>query len=84
MPASIYPNPTSGLTAVNFTTNATSQVEITIVDVTGKKVMDVNTGSYAKGEHSIFFDATNLNNGIYFVNIKGENEVATKRLVIAK
>lgn len=84
MPASIYPNPTSGLTAVNFTTNATSQVEITIVDVTGKKVMDVNTGSYAKGEHSVFFDATNLNNGIYFVNIKGENEVATKRLVIAK
>ncbi len=84
MPASIYPNPTSGLTAVNFTTNTTSNVVITIVDVTGKKVMDVNSGNYAKGEHSVFFDATNLNNGIYFVNIKGENEVATKRLVIAK
>lgn len=84
MPATVYPNPANGLTSVTFTTSSTSKVEVTLVDITGKKVMDINTAEYAKGEHSVFFDAATLTNGIYFVNIKGENEVATKRLVIAK
>lgn len=84
MPATVYPNPTSGLTSVSFTTSSTGNVEVTLVDITGKKVMDINTGSYAKGEHTVYFDATSLNNGIYFVSIKGDNETATKRLVIAK
>lgn len=84
MPASIYPNPTNGITTVSFTTSLSSKVEITIVDITGKKVMDVNNGLFAKGEHTIYFDASSLNNGIYFLSVKGENETAVKRLVIAK
>lgn len=84
MPATVYPNPTSGITSINFNSNVTGNISIAVMDITGKKVMDVTSGVFAKGEHTLYFDATNLNNGVYFVAIKGDKESATARLVIAK
>ncbi|MEI8087616.1 MAG: T9SS type A sorting domain-containing protein [Paludibacter sp.] len=82
--AQIFPNPTSGITQVDFNLTSTSNVTVEIIDIVGKKVMDVRQGAFSTGEHSVYFDASNLNNGIYFVNIKSAEGSATQKFVVSK
>lgn len=82
--AKIYPNPTSGITQVDFNLTSTSNVTVEVIDLVGKKIMDVKQGAFANGTHSVYFDATDLNNGVYFVNIKSSEGSATQKFVVSK
>ena len=43
-----------------------------------------NTNELEKGIHSIDLNISNLQNGIYFVNIAVGNKVSTEKLTISK
>lgn len=76
---SIYPNPANDL--VRISANNTIET-IEIVSLTGAKVVEINYTSQKENEKSI--NISNLENGIYIVNIKTEKMVSSKRLVIQK
>jgi hypothetical protein len=81
---SVYPNPTNGLSTIDFSLISSSTVKIEVVNVLGQKVAEVAAGSYTSGSHSVNFDASKLTSGIYFVNITSENGKATSRFVVSK
>lgn len=67
---SVYPNPATTEFTVSMTaTNAT----VDIMDITGKLV---ETAAVSMGEAR--FDVSNYNNGVYFYQIKGENNSTIK------
>ena len=82
--AQVFPNPTNGITQVDFNLSSTSNVTVEVIDLVGKKVMDVREGAFATGSHSVYFDATNLNNGIYFVRILSSEGSSTQKFVVSK
>jgi hypothetical protein len=79
---SIYPNPM--IDEVNFTINAKANdvVNISILDVQGRKVMDVKTNAIAvDGDNMFKADISDLKPGLYFYNVKVNNQFLTGKII---
>src|SRR5690606_20495990 len=74
----IYPNPSSGVVNVSFTTENQSAM-IRITDVSGKEVMKVENKNINK-HYSGTIDIGNLAKGIYMIEINDGNLSAVQRL----
>jgi hypothetical protein len=79
--ASVYPNPTSNSTSVNFTLNSASEVNVTVSDITGKVVEILMNETSVSGEQKISFDASSYANGAYYVTIATEGSTVTKKFM---
>ena len=73
----VYPNPASDLLNVNF--DATSATTVELVDLTGKVV---ETSISEAGTVTTQFATSNINAGVYFVNVKNVNGITTSKVVI--
>ena len=83
---SIYPNPTEQTATLSFHLNKKGDTKIELIDVLGKKIMEVNNNNQLEGEHSIQISKHDLNliNGIYFVKFTIDNTTITKKLIITE
>ena len=80
----IYPNPFTETAYVSFTTSQTETVSVNVYNSIGKLVYTLKNKDYSAGTHTISIDGSELNNGMYFVNLKiGENSYKQK-LVLTK
>jgi hypothetical protein len=78
----IYPNPFHGTTSISVSLIKTSEVAISITDLLGRNVYEINNGSVDAGTHTYTFDGSKLQSGIYFFTVKaGENSVTHKMIV---
>ena len=70
----IYPNPAYGVTSIEYQlTQSSSNVEINILDVTGKLVKSFNEGAKDPGKYNVTFNASELQPGNYFYTINAGN-----------
>lgn len=76
---SIYPNPTKGSFTIEFKELANS-ISLEIFDATGKAIYENSYDSAANLVQVINLD--NASSGIYFVNIKSDKGLVTKKLII--
>lgn len=79
--SNVYPNPSTGVTSVDFSLTNASDVSIQIVDLTGKEVFVANYGSLLGGVNTVSFDATSFEAGIYYVNVLTNGTQVTKKLI---
>jgi len=77
----IAPNPTQNFTAVSMVLENESKVEVTMMDLTGRKVMDVNAGQMAAGAHRFNVDMSAFTPGIYFLRVAVNNGIVVKKVV---
>lgn len=78
----IYPNPTSGTTVVDLSLEENAQVSIDVYNTVGQKVLVLANQGYAAGNHTVSFDASNLEKGIYLVNVKVNGQTTTEKLIV--
>jgi hypothetical protein len=76
---SIYPNPSKGSFTIEFKELANS-FSVEVYDVTGKTIFENNYDQSANPSQMINLD--NVNRGIYFINVKSDKGLVTKKLVI--
>ncbi len=76
------PNPFSGSTNIFFTLEENSEVSLSVFNVAGAKVSEVNYGKMNSGVHNIKFDGSSLQAGVYFYTITAGNKSATKKMII--
>lgn len=70
----MYPNPAYGVTIIEYQlTQSSSNVEINILDVTGKLVKSFNEGAKEPGKYNVTFNASELQPGNYFYTINAGN-----------
>lgn len=81
---SIYPNPISNNATVNFNLIESNEVSIEMVNAIGQVVSTNNLGILSAGEQNYSLDASNLNNGLYFINIRVGNSMIVKKVSVAK
>lgn len=79
-----FPNPFSNETNVEFTLENSSEVSYTVVDVTGKVLVEGNEGVKSAGTHTFKIDGSSFSNGIYYLNMKVDGSVVTRKLVVNK
>ncbi|MEP1152258.1 MAG: T9SS type A sorting domain-containing protein [Balneola sp.] len=74
-----YPNPFNPSTSISYSLPTSSNVTISVYDISGRKVSTLlSNQSTSAGTHQINFDATNLASGIYLYRIDA-NSVAENR-----
>jgi hypothetical protein len=78
---SLYPNPASSETNVNFYLQTKSDVNILVTDLSGKAVSSLELTNVLTGSNSAKIDCGSLNSGIYYVTINTNNSSVTKKFV---
>jgi len=79
-----YPNPFNASSIIRYSINKKSYINLTIFDVLGRKVQELDKGIKDVGEHQIKFDGTGLPSGIYFYRLSSDNTIETKKLLFVK
>jgi len=78
----VYPNPIAGPTQLEFITNG-APLEIDLIDLQGRQVQQLYSGSPIAGFQRITWNPGQLNNGQYMVVLRGlENPVVQKVIVM--
>mgnify|MGYP006266129769 CR=1 FL=1 len=80
----IFPNPGSGQSTVAFKLQATRQVNIRLMDLTGRTVNTLASGNYPAGEHNLRLcaDCGELAPGVYFLQVNLGEEHFSRRVVV--
>lgn len=78
----LFPNPTKNSFNLRFDSNTNSQIKITIHDVMGKQVLELNESSTV-GVNNLTINTNSLLSGLYFVTLEnGNNKSVIKKLII--
>ncbi len=83
-----YPNPFNNLTTINYTLNNSSNIQLDIFDLTGKKIKTLVNDFKNTGKHQVIWDARdNYGNrvpcGIFFYRLKTNSSVQTKKMILS-
>jgi Secretion system C-terminal sorting domain len=76
-----YPNPTVNYMNVLYRLEKPSDVSIDVVDIQGKMVQKLFTGTQINGEMNHDFDVSQLSAGTYLLQVKVGEKVATQKFV---
>ena len=79
-----YPNPFNPTTSVSFSIPSDGLVSLTIYDVLGNEIEQLENGVKSAGNYSYSFDASDLTSGIYFYTIRSGKFVETKKMLLMK
>ncbi len=79
------PNPTNGVSTINYELEKNAQVAFNVYDVTGKVVATENMGEQNSGAHSLNYNSNSLSAGVYYYSLTVNNATtAAMKMVVIK
>jgi len=78
------PNPAANNTTISYELAQAGNVTIEVYDIAGKKVMDMNEGNKAAGNHNINLSTAGMNAGIYYYTLTSNGQRASKKMTVLK
>jgi PKD repeat protein len=79
-----YPNPFSDNTTITYTLSKQENIELCVFDLLGNKVSSIESGNKNAGTHTVIWNAENLNQGMYLLQLKAGGNNSTKKIIINK
>jgi hypothetical protein len=79
-----YPNPFNPETVISWQLTVSSDVKLTVYNVTGQKVGVLLNRRQSAGNHSIRFDGSGLPNGSDYYRLEAREFVETRKMIIMK
>ena len=84
-----YPNPFNPSTKIAFRLAVDSKVTLKVFDILGQEVATLLNTNFVAGGHSVTFDASALNSGVYLYRLEstgvdGSNNIAVKKMILTK
>jgi len=70
----VFPNPVNNSATISFSLNKGTFLNISILNEMGQEVASVFSGSMSSGFQKINFSTQTLNDGLYFVQLRGYSE----------
>jgi hypothetical protein len=77
----VFPNPSDGHQTLKLKLPQSTELSISIIDISGKKIFQQQLGNLTKGEHSIPLDWSNSAAGSYSVVLNSKDFSVTKKLI---
>ncbi len=78
------PNPFNELTAIKFYIPERSIVNLTLQNIIGEKIKNIENRLFNSGEHEIILHSNDLSPGSYFINMKTKNYSKIKKITLTK
>ncbi len=79
-----YPNPFNPSTNIRYSVVSNSEVTLKIFDLLGREIKTLVNEIKAPGQYTVEFNAQNLSSGIYFCEMKANDFVKTRKLVLLR
>ncbi|MFK7845374.1 MAG: DUF1501 domain-containing protein [Rhodothermales bacterium] len=79
-----YPNPFAQSTSIKFSLSEAEEVKLTVYDVSGKAVSVVANRTYARGEHTVAFDAGSLASGLYIYQLETPSQRISRQMTVVR
>jgi hypothetical protein len=79
-----YPNPFNPSTTIGYLLAKDSFVQLDIFDVLGQKIKVLIDEKESVGKHTAYFDATDLNSGVYFYRLTAGGFSQSKKMIFIK
>ena len=85
----VFPNPSISGTTITFGIGASAEPVVSIFDVRGRKVWDIDCENLPPGYHRVFWDGTDLNGrpvspGLYFLRVEAGGQSASAKVVLLR
>jgi photosystem II stability/assembly factor-like uncharacterized protein len=79
-----FPNPFNPVTAIGYQLSALSQVELSIYNLLGQKIVTLVSEKRKAGYHRVQWDASGFASGVYYYRIGVGNFTKTRKMVYLK
>ncbi|MDA3837760.1 MAG: T9SS type A sorting domain-containing protein [Candidatus Delongbacteria bacterium] len=79
-----YPNPFNPTTEIKFALSTASDVKLNVYNINGQIVSELVNGNKEAGIHTVNFDASNYNSGMYFYTLEANGMSITKKMILTK
>ncbi|MDP3916035.1 MAG: T9SS type A sorting domain-containing protein, partial [Bacteroidota bacterium] len=76
-----YPNPFSGSTTIELQLEKASYVRVSVIDMAGRTVANLQEGNLAEGKHRFSFDGSALPKGLYFAKVVNGNDQKVVKMI---
>ena len=80
----VYPNPLTNEGFVTFGLLEGAEIEIRMFNQVGQEVKKISLNNFAPGNHSVKFDVSDLQTGMYFIQTKIGNQIHTEKISVMK
>lgn len=80
----LHPNPFNLSFKINFNLQNNSKVRLTLFDVSGRKVREIENNNLNSGEHQYLVNTPELSSGVYFINVSVNEKIYTKKIILIK
>jgi hypothetical protein len=81
---SVYPNPVTDNSSINFTLKQKSEVAVTVYNMVGVRVLEIPAQDLSAGKQTINLSSSELMDGVYFVNLTINGQSITKKISVLK
>ena len=79
-----YPNPFNPSTKIEYSVPKEAEVNLSIYDILGKKVLQLVNQIQAAGNYSYEFNGSELSSGTYFVRLNAGEHTAVRKVMLLK
>jgi uncharacterized protein (DUF1501 family) len=79
-----YPNPSFDKTTIEYYLHQAGNVEIEVMDLSGRILATLIKGQSGQGKHSLDFDLSEFQSGTYIFTLKTNNVSITKKIIYQK
>ena len=79
-----YPNPMNPTTTIRYRIPKAGNVTLKIFDMLGAEVATLVSKYQSEGNYEVNFDASELSSGVYLYQLRVNNFIATKKMILLK
>ncbi len=79
-----YPNPFNSSTLVQFDLTAHTEIRLSVVDISGRKITVLREGFESAGLHSIRWNSAGAASGVYTILLETKDGVYSRKMVLIK
>ena len=79
-----YPNPFNPTTTIEYYVPADTKVTLKILDILGREVTTLVDEEVTAGKHKVIFDASSLSSGIYIYQLRTNDKIITRKMMLLK
>ncbi|MBS4036468.1 MAG: T9SS type A sorting domain-containing protein [Ignavibacterium sp.] len=79
-----YPNPFNSYTTIEFSIPFYSFITLKIYDILGREIKTLISSDIQSGNHKINFDASDFASGIYIYQLRADNSIISRKLILLK
>jgi hypothetical protein len=79
-----YPNPFNPLTKITYSIKEAGLVKLRVYDILGSEVATLVNEEKLAGSYEVNFDGSKLSSGVYFYQLKADNFINSKKMLLLK